>query len=323
MPQTTTHPAAGPRQARRTNRASGRILLRLLILLALAIGGGIFLYWRAAKPGPANAAMTAEPVLSAATKATLKNLNAPVELRFYALLDPASVTNDLPAFASRVGLLLSAYERAADGRITVTRQTTPSDEAANAAAQDGLKAFNIEKGEACFLGITVAQKSQRESLAQLSLDWEAALESDLTRAIVRVTGTQSPAAASPEKARTEEAASAAVQSTFPDPDAVSVEEGTRRLRETAMKEFQEATKEVSTQLEAAQQKLQQALNGAPETEQQAARENLRQVQTAANRKLQQIAADAQARLVAWQRLKGVTPPPPKSHGNPPVSTPKR
>jgi hypothetical protein len=305
-----------------SNRANVRTVLLLVLLLGFGIGGGAFLFWRSARSSSEKVAGAAEPVLSAATKAALRNLSTPVELRFYTLLDPASTPSSLTTFAERVGLLVSAYEREAGGRIIVTRQTARSDETANAAAQDGLKAFNLEKGDACFLGIAIVQKTQKEPLAQLAPEWEAALESDLTRAIVRVAGGP-PAAVSAEAAHQDETASAAVKSAFPDPDSVSAEEGTRRLREAAMKEFQEATKEISVQVETARQQLQQALDTGTADEQQAARQHLQEVQTASNRKLQEIAAAGQARLVAWQRLKGVAAPPATGHGHPPVTAPKR
>jgi hypothetical protein len=322
MSQFTNPPARGTQRPPKRERAGVRPAV-LLLLLAIGIGASAILYWRAARTGPGNAAATAEPALSEATKAALRNLSEPVELRFHALLDPATMTNELPAFAARVDTLLSAYEREAAGRITVTRKTTLSPEAANAASQDGLKAFSVDNGEPGFLGIAVVQKTRKESLARLAPEWEAALESDLTRAIVRVGNVPPPVSPSSEKARTEEEALQAVKQAIPDPAAVTPEEGNRRLRELAMKEFQETTREMSAQVEEARQKLQQAMSGAPAAEQQAARKQLLETQAAGSKKLQQIAADAQARILAWQKLKGVSVPPPSGHGHPPVSVPGR
>ena len=65
------------------------------------------------------------------------------------------------------------------------RHNSQADDSARAFA-DGLKSFNLDKGNACFLGIVVASGTQKELLPQLSPDWEQAVEPDLTRAIARL-----------------------------------------------------------------------------------------------------------------------------------------
>ena len=57
--------------------------------------------------------------LSAGTKAVLQRLDSPIEIRFYALLDHGQRARFLPAFVGRVDQLLSAYQEAAHGKITV------------------------------------------------------------------------------------------------------------------------------------------------------------------------------------------------------------
>ena len=302
-----------------SERASVRTILLLLVVFALGLGGGVFLYRPTVRPVAGEGARA----LSDATKTVLSNLNSPVELRFYALLDPASASDSLPAFAGRVGQLLSAYQREAGGKITVSQQTSPSDSAATAAARDGLRAFNLDQGDACFLGITVVQNAQKESLAQLSPEWEAALESDLTRAIVRVLSAQPSAPVSAETAQSELAATEAVKSAIPNLPSVPLEEGTRRLRETALKDFQAAVKEMESQVKEAKQRLDQAQNGGSEAEQQAARQHLQQVQTEQTRKIQQVAGQAQAQIAAWERLKGAATQPAAGDAQPPGTTPKR
>ena len=295
--------------ARTGEHASARTPLLLLVVFVLGLGGGAFFYSRTLSRGPETLVGGEEPALSDATKAVLKHLNAPVELRFYALLAPSNTADALPAFAERVGQLLSAYQREAGGKLTVTRQTSPSDSAAQAATRDGLKVFNLDQGDACFLGIAVVQNTHKEALAQLSPAWEAALESDLTRALVRVASAQPPAPVSAESAQTDLAATTAVNSSIPDPASVPLEEGTRRLRETALKEFQAAVKEMESQLQEAQKQLAQSQKEGSEAEQQAARQHLQQVQTEQTRKVQEIAAQAQAQIAAWGRLKGTATQP--------------
>ena len=117
---------------------------------------------RRGKSGSA-AAHREAAALSDSTKAVLQRLNSPLEIRFYSLLDPASVPDSLPAFAGRVDQLLSAYEQEANGKLKVSPLNTQSPANANAALADGIKPFNLEKGDACFLGIAVASQARKES----------------------------------------------------------------------------------------------------------------------------------------------------------------
>jgi cytoskeletal protein RodZ len=97
-----------------------------------------------------------------------------------------------------------------------------------------------------------------------------------------------------------------VKRAVPDIAFVSVEEGTRILREAAFKEFASAAKEMDVQVQQAQQQLVQAENGQSEAKQQAAMKNLQQAQTAQAEKLQQIAARLQAQIAALEQLKAAT-----------------
>ena len=66
---------------------------------------------------------------------------------------------------------------------------------------------------------------------------------------------------------------------------------------------------MASQTQAAQQAFQQAKSEASEAGQQAARAQLQQIQAAQAAKLQQIAAEVQARIAAWERLKATSAPP--------------
>ena len=63
----------------------------------------------------------------------LKQLESPVEIRFYVLLDPATLPDSVTAFAGRVDRLLSAYQQGANGKIKVSRHAMQSDADARAA----------------------------------------------------------------------------------------------------------------------------------------------------------------------------------------------
>ena len=258
-------------------------------------------YYRGANQGPGPAAAQGEGGLSEGTLAVLRRLDSPVELKFYSLLDPASTSDALRAFAGRVEQLLSLYQQEAHGQIKVTRYTSIAD-AGQAAAADGLRPFNLDKGDACYLGIAAVRGAQKEVLAQLSPDWESALQSDLSRAIARVidaSGSNRPAAAP----RIDAAAIAEVKKTFPDLASISVEEGSQKLRDAAVNEMKAALAETDAQIKEAEQRLAQAQTAGSETEKQAALKNLQQIQAAQTEKLKQIAARSATQIEALRQLK--------------------
>ena len=124
--------------------------------------------------------------MSDATLTVLQKLDSVLEIRFYSVLDPASVPDSVMAFAGRVNQLLSAYQQAAGGKIKLTRFDSQSNLNHNAARADGVQAFNLDKGEPCYLGVALVFNGRKETLPHLSPEWEQALEPDLTRAIIRL-----------------------------------------------------------------------------------------------------------------------------------------
>jgi hypothetical protein len=290
------------RAERRTAEAAqARTLLLVLVCFLLGLGVGAFWYYRAAHRNPANVGETGS-VLSESSRTILKTLASPVELRFYALLDPASTSEDLRNFAGRVDQMLSEYEQEAGGKIKVTRHTAQAD--ASAASSDGIKAFNLAQGDACFLGVAIICNTQKETLGQLSPDWETALESDLSRAIARVSAAK-PAArsATASTATIDAAAVAEVKRAIPNVETVSLAEGTQTLRVTALKEIIEATEEMQQRIKEAQQRIGQAQTNGTEVEQQTAVKQLQQVQAEQTEKLKDISAKLQDQIQALEQMK--------------------
>ncbi|HWX22560.1 MAG TPA: Gldg family protein [Candidatus Binatia bacterium] len=244
-----------------------------------------------------------EPALSESTKAMLERLAAPIEIHYYSLLDPATVPDSMRTFAERVAQLLEQYQQAAKGKIKVSRQDSFSNASANAALADGIKPFNQDKGDACYLGLAVLHNGHKESLPLLSPDWEPALESDLSRAIVRLNEASallSPAAA---PAPIDPAASEEVKRAVPNYATVSMEEGTRVLRQAALTEFAQVAAEMDAKVKDAEQRFLEAQKSQSEPAQQAARLELQQLQAEQNEKLKQIVARSQAQIEALQKLK--------------------
>ncbi|MDO8624670.1 MAG: Gldg family protein, partial [Candidatus Diapherotrites archaeon] len=170
----------------RTQHAQVRIVLVVLTVFVLGIAAAALTYFVSRQRTSNADDGSKRPLLSESTKSVLRRLNSPVEIRFYSLLDPASVPESLKSFARRVDHLLSEFEREASGKIRLTRSISPSDAGADAASADGIRAFNLEKGDACFLGLAIVRNNEKESIPTLSPEWEQALEFDVIRAIARV-----------------------------------------------------------------------------------------------------------------------------------------
>jgi ABC-type uncharacterized transport system len=297
---------------RTREQASVRIVFLVLGFFVLGIGVSAFWFSRATKEGSVNVSQETNRrevvVLSDGTKAVLHRLDSPVEIRFYSLLDPASVPDSSQAYSRRVDRLLSAFQDAGNGKIKVVRYNSQSDfnAAADAASADGIQPFNLDKGNACYLGLTVFCNGQKESLSRLAPQWEQALEADLSRAIEHVAGSKSPTKPLSNNPPTDAAAIEEVKRALPNFASVPVEEGTRILREAALKDFKAAADEMEVQVREAQERLGKARNGGSEAEQQAAMKHLEQIQAEQSEKIKQIAARAQAQIEAFRQLKGIT-----------------
>jgi hypothetical protein len=96
---------------------------------------------------------------------------------------------------------------------------------------------------------------------------------------------------------------AEVKRAIPNYASLSVEDGTKILRQAAMKQFTAAAKETDLQVRQAQEQLSQAENGQSADQQQAAMKHLQQTQAAGSAKLQQISMQLQAQIAALKSLK--------------------
>jgi hypothetical protein len=286
----------------RRQGAGSRVLLSGLIFF---LAGIAFSALWLARSRPSQVASVPKAVqLSDASKAVLRHLNTPVEIRLYSILDATSVPGSVQAFAVRVEQLLAQYAQAAGDRVTIIRYDTLSASNAWAAQADGISAFNIDKGESCFLGIAVVCDGQKESLSHLAPEWEPALEPDLSRAIARAA--EAKRAAQPS-ARADTATLDAVRRSIPNLDAVSLEQGTTVLRNAGLTQFVQAAQELETQVKDAQQRFIQAQGNQSEATQKAALEQLRKIQAEATDKLKQIALNSHAQIAALQQLKKTAP----------------
>jgi hypothetical protein len=288
-------------------RGSARTSLLLTLAFFLCLASVAYWFYAVSKrppTGPKNEAANPPAIqLSDATRAVLGRLDAPVEIRFYSILDPASVSASVSAFSGRVDQLLSAYQQETGGKIKLTRLDSQANVNPNAPAADGIQAFNIDKGEACYLGIALTFKGRKEALARLSPDYEQALEPDITRAIARLEDAAQPVAAPTAVSQINTSAVQEVRALIPNLSAMSLDEGKRILQTAALNELNAVKKETDAQVKEAEQRYRQTLSGGSEAEKQAARQSLEQAQAEQKQKLDQLYSKSAAQIHAFEQLK--------------------
>lgn len=283
-------------------------LVLVLVLCVLTLAVGAFWYYRAASAHNKTSDASASAIhLSDSTREALKHLNSPLEIRFYSLLGETSCPASLRAFSGRVDQLLTAYRRESGSNITVTRCFSREEGDLAAASSAGITVFNLDKGEPSYLGLSVAQEDQKEVLPRITPEWEQALEADLTRAILRVSGPRSLAARTEAAVKADSGAVEEVKRVVPDLDAVPVDQGRQILREGALKELRAAATEMQTQIAEAQQRLREAQATQSKAAQEAAMKQLQQAQATQTEMLKEISARLEAQITALERLKGEPP----------------
>ena len=198
---------------------------------------------------------------------------------------------------------IADYQQEAAGKIKITSFNSQTKAALNAATADGITVFNLDKGEACYLGVTLVLNGRKDTLSHLSPEWEQALEPDLTRAIIRLMDAARPVTIPTTVSQINTAAIQEVRALIPDLAAVPVESGKQILRDAALKDFTAAAKEMQAQVKEAEQRLTQAQNGGTDVEQQAAMKHLQQVQAEQTDKLKEIAAKSKVQVDTFERLK--------------------
>ena len=282
---------------------SGNARLTVLVLVALLVGvtgGALLVYQLTKKPKPVIAPGSIQ--LSDGTKSVLAHLRSPVEIQFVALFNPDSVSDNVRVMAANAGELLAEVERQSAGKVRLVHTTNWSVAAANAAAAAGLVPFNIEKGDAIYIGLLLKQENRRQILPQVLPEWAPALEFDLARALEKLALVETAATPAADVARTT-AAEQAVKQAIPDPSAVSLDEGRKLLQELALRAFHAAAQEMNKMTIDAEKRVTRAEATKSETERQAALVQLQEVRAQSGERLREIALQAQAQQEAWSRLK--------------------
>jgi hypothetical protein len=292
---TTAQRPPGPSGARPPGRRPLMFALGFF-LLGIALTIAWFEYGKTGLPGQAGAG------LSGSTLELLRQLNAPVQIRFYSVLPAGSASQALQDFSQRVDRLLSEFQNANPAKIQVVRNVSAAETGADAATADGIQPFNLEKGEACFLGVTVANGDRKEFLPQLQPEWESALPSDLARAILRVAAKTPPPVVAKSVPLTPAITNELLR-LIPDINAASPEDANRIFHQDFVNRCAKAGAEMEAQINAAAKEVVKAQNSGSPADLEAARKKLSQVQFDQTEKLKEVAAHLQLQLDAIQQMK--------------------
>ena len=282
----TPHPASG------TSSTTRRPPL-LLALTAFLLGAGLAGLWLQRHHAGAGD-------LTSPTREKLAKLAAPVTIRNYAML-PGDYNEPLRSYASRVSELLAAMQTASGGKIQIVNVVTPAETNASAAGADGIQGFNVDKGDASFLGLVIASGKQRETFSRLQPEWEPALKYDLARAILRVAGSVPPPP--PEIAKPSPEILDSIRQLVPDVKATSEADADQIFHAEFVKQCIQSGTEMETQIKIAQLQVVQAQNSGTPEQVAAARKNLSHVELAQADKIKQAAARLQLQTEIFKRMK--------------------
>lgn len=275
------------------------------MVLGLVAGLVLGFFWQQqrARPLASVAASATKGIgLSESTRQLLTQLPEPVEIRFYALFADETAAPEWQTLAAHTRQLLSELERTANGRVQVRATERWTDEHAARAAADGVPPQNLAAGAPVYLGVVVQSGSRRETLPPLQPRWAAALELDLARAIARVTEPRS----APDSTTASAGDAGVLESVchqLPDLPSLSLEEGSRRLRDQALAEFKANVAEREQALQTVETRLREAEQRGDEAARRAALAERRELEARYNTRLSELTARLQAQLEALKQLK--------------------
>ena len=132
--------------------------------------------------------------LSNGTKAILKKLDTPVEIRLYRTQSAKDMPVFLGTYADRVEDLLSEYKKVAGGNIEIKKfDPEPDSDAEDSANLDGVEGQALQMGgDKVYLGLAISCLDAKVAIPFLAPDREKLLEYDISRAISRVVTPKKP-----------------------------------------------------------------------------------------------------------------------------------
>ncbi len=131
--------------------------------------------------------------LSPGTKAILKKVDSPVEIRFYFSQSEARIPSQLRTYASEVEDLLEEFRQASGGKIRVRKiDPKPDSDAEEAAQIDGIEGQPMgPMGDRFYFGLTISLDPEK-AVVPLQLERERLLEYDIAHALGQVISTNKP-----------------------------------------------------------------------------------------------------------------------------------
>lgn len=131
--------------------------------------------------------------LSDGTRAILKKLDSPVEIRFYYTQRENQMPAPLRSYARHVEDLLSEFRQASGGNIEIKKyDPEPDSDSEDLANLDGVEGQMLQNGEKFYLGLALSLDPAKVTIPFLSPDREKLLEYDLARAVSQVMSTNKP-----------------------------------------------------------------------------------------------------------------------------------
>ncbi len=259
--------------------------VQILVLLAAAALVLAWFFFRKNQPEPVS--------LSRPTLNLLAEIKDPVEMRFY----HSEFTN---AFPQQVLGILRAYETAAAGKILLASLAVTNDQVVSQALADGMRALDVDQEDPAFLGIAMQSGDRKETLPALSADFSTALEADITRALSRLLAYR-PVRVEP--AAPDEADMARVKTAVPNYGELSLEQGTRILRERMSSELQKAEAGLEARRAELRGAIEQAVAAGDQTRQESLKQAITQAELEHTENLKRIMADSQKDVRALELLK--------------------
>ena len=130
--------------------------------------------------------------LSEGTRAILKGLDSPVQIRLYATRD-STMPPQFKLYVQQVEDLLDEYRQASRGMVEVEKlNPEPDSEAEDSARLDGVEGQALPDGERLYLGLSVSSLDRKQAIPFLAPSRERLLEYDVSRAITQVIAEKKP-----------------------------------------------------------------------------------------------------------------------------------
>jgi ABC-type uncharacterized transport system involved in gliding motility auxiliary subunit len=133
--------------------------------------------------------------LSDGTKAILKKLDAPIQVRLYVSQGKERMPSALQPYVQRIEDLLAEFRTQSNGNLEIKKfDPEPDSETEDSAKLDGIEPINLQQmsAEPFYLGVAIEYAPQKVAIPFLSPQREKLLEYDLARAITQVLSTNKP-----------------------------------------------------------------------------------------------------------------------------------